>query len=336
MVPNDPLTIRVLLPDHQLLPGPVFLSSTLNDWQPADSQYELKPDPTTGLLTTMIPNPTGDIAYKFTRGSWATEEVTEAGNPIANRIWRFAADSPVVYAEIAGWRDDGHQSANVPSVRVWHEALWMPQLNRHRRIWVYSPPDYDQSLRTYPILYMHDAQHLFGDQATSWQVARTLNTLFARTNWGCLVIGMEHGDAHRLAEYAPIPNPQHGGGDGTAYLAFLTDTLKPLVDDTFRTQPDAASTAMIGSSMGGLISVYAALRHGDVFGKVAAFSPSLWWSDDVYAVAAAAPYNFVHKLVLLAGAQESTDMLPDVLALYYTLVDNGYYEEKIQPGRRCD
>ena len=82
--------------------------------------------------------------------------------------------------------------------------------------------------------------------------------------------------------------------------------------------------------MGGLISVYAALRHGDVFGKVAAFSPSLWWNDDVYAEAAAAPYNFVHKLVLLAGAQESETMLPDVLAMYYTLVDNGYFEQKIQ------
>ncbi len=320
-----------MLPENGPTIGPVYLTGNINDWQPNDERFRLLPDPVSGLLTTLIPNPSAEVAYKFTRGSWATEEVNAAGQPVANRIWQVEKDCQVVYAEITGWRDNEPVSVQA-SVRIWHEALWMPQLNRSRRIWVYVPPDYDHSDRIYPVVYMHDAQNLFvheSAQTRNWGVARTLNRLFTKTNWGCIVVGIEHGDENRLAEYSPVTNPTHGGGEGSAYLAFLTDTLKPLVDAAFRTRPDAANTAMIGSSMGGLISVYAALRHGDVFGKVAAFSPSLWWSDDVYTLAAAAPYNFVHKLVLLAGAQESEEMLPDVLAMYYTLVDNGYFEDKI-------
>ncbi|GAB4032432.1 alpha/beta hydrolase [Spirosoma gilvum] len=209
----------------------------------------------------------------------------------------------------------------------------MPELARHRRIWVYLPPTYEQNPeQRYPVLYMHDAQNLFDGTETgseNWHVDHALNRLYANTGWACIVVGIEHGETFRLAEYSVVPNPEYGGGEGGAYLSFLTGTLKPLVDATFRTLPDAANTAMIGSSMGGLISVYAALNYGDVFGKVAAFSPSLWWSNDVYRLATAVPYNFVHKLVLLGGQRESTSMLPDLLALYYTLVDNGYFEHKI-------
>lgn len=330
MKAQNALTIRLALPNPQSADEPIFLAGTINNWQPGHESFRMQADDEPGWLTLTILNPPGELQFKFTRGSWTTEEVNEAGQLVPNRIWR-TTDGPTLETTVSGWRDDWHQ-AESNQVQVWYDTLWIPQLNRYRRIWVYVPPDYDETDQKYPVMYMHDAQNLFGKQSTqnaTWRVSHTLNRLFAQTGWGCLVIGIEHGDTDRLAEYSVVPNVTHGGGEGTAYLAFLTETLKPLVDATFRTRPEAEHTAMIGSSMGGLISVYAALLHGDVFGKVAAFSPSLWWSDDVYALAAAAPYNFVHKLVLLAGAQESPEMLPDVLAMYYTLIDNGYFEEKI-------
>lgn len=326
------LTIHLTPPDDHHADEPVFLAGNVNNWQPADERFRLRAGDESGRLSLIINDLPGELQLKFTRGSWAMEEVNQAGQPVPNRIWRAATDGPTLETTVGGWRDDWQQ-AESSLVRVWHDAMWIPQLNRHRRIWVCVPPDYEQTSRSYPVIYMHDAQNLFGGQSTqnaTWRVSHTLNRLFDCTGWGCIVIGIEHGDMNRLSEYSVMPNPAYGGGEGGAYLAFLTETLKPLVDATFRTRPEAEHTAMIGSSMGGLISVYAALLHGDVFGKVAAFSPSLWWSDDVYALAAAAPYNFVHKLVLLAGAQESHEMLPDVLAMYYTLIDNGYFEEKIQ------
>lgn len=330
------MTIHLTLPGDHPEGAPVFLASTLNHWQPNDERYRLWFDPALNVHVLRLAETPYELQYKFTRGSWETEEVNEAGQTSGNRSWIEGQDPSIVSHQVVAWRD----TVQPPSIAtkeqtlyLWQEALWMPQLKRSRRIWAYVPPDYGQSDRRYPVVYMHDAQNLFAyrpAQNADWRVAHTLNQLFVETGWGCILIGIEHGEQHRLAEYSPVPNPTHGGGDGTAYLDFLTETPKPLVDATFRTQPEAASTAMIGSSMGGLISVYAALRHGDVFGKVAAFSPSLWWSDDVYGLAAAVPYNFVHKLVLLAGAQESDEMLPDVLAMYYTLIDNGYFEEKIQ------
>ncbi len=329
------LTIQVTLPHDHPTNAPVFLASTLNGWATDDKQYRLRFDPVTGMHTLHLPNPPHELLYKFTRGSWHTEEVDAQGQSVQNRSWVEGENGLQHYDQVLAWRDTFWQtetSLDELNVFVWHDALPMPTLHRTRRIWVYLPPDYDTSTHSYPVIYMHDAQNLFDSKPTSaatWHVARTLNRLHAQTNWGCIVIGIEHGQEHRLAEYSPVPNANHGGGNGHEYLQFLTETLKPLVDETFRTQPNAQNTAMIGSSMGGLISVYAALLHGNVFGKVAAFSPSLWWSDDVYAVASAMPYNFVHKLVLLGGVSESETMLPDLMALYYTLIDNGYFEHNI-------
>lgn len=336
MLPEAMLTIQLTLPEDHPVDAPVFLAGTINGWQPNDDRYRLTFDAEAGAHVLQLPEPPNELIYKFTRGSWVTEEVNGQGEPIENRSWAEGQDAPLRYDEVAAWRDTSWQletTLDEMSVFVWHEALWMPQLNRNRRIWVYLPPDYEASGRSYPVIYMHDAQNLFlnaPSPSEKWRVARTLNQLHAQTGWGCIVIGIEHGNEHRLAEYSPVPHLTHGGGEGHAYLKFLIETLKPLADSTFRTLPNATDTAMIGSSMGGLISVYAALLHGDVFGKVAAFSPSLWWSDDVYTVAASAPYNFVHKLVLLGGKPESETMLPDLLALYYTLIDNGYFEHHIQ------
>jgi predicted alpha/beta superfamily hydrolase len=329
------VTIQLTLPEDHPANAPVFLAGTLNGWLPNDERYRLRPDPATGTHTLDLPNSPHELLYKFTRGSWGSEEVNGQGQPIQNRSWAEGQDAAVRYDEVSAWRDTFWQAEtgmDEVNVFVWHEALPMPQLSRSRRIWVYLPPDYESTTRSYPVIYMHDAQNLFVTApvpSEKWRVARTLNRLFDETGWGCIVIGVEHGDAHRLTEYSPVPNPNHGGGEGHDYLRFLTETLKPLVDSTFRTRPDAPDTAMIGSSMGGLISVYAALLHGNVFGKVAAFSPSLWWSDDVYVVASTMPYNFVHKLVLLGGQSESETMLPDLMALYYTLIDNGYFEQHI-------
>ena len=315
-------------------PDPIYLASSLNDWQPNDPAFRLRHDATDGFLKVKFFVSAREIAFKFTKGSWETEEVNRRGQPLANRVWR-QGDDPKMVLHIENWKDEAAQietHLRQISVSVWQEAMWMPTLNRHRKIWVYLPPDYAQSHKRYPVVYMHDAQNLFDEAASpyqKWEVGQTLNWLFEATGWGCIVIGIEHGNEYRLAEYSPFPNPNHGGGEGDVYLQFLIETLKPAVDEQFRTLPQAEHSLMVGSSMGGLISIYAALQYGNVFGKVAAFSPSLWWGHEVYALAAQTPYDFVHKMVLLGGEKESDEMLPDLLAMYYTLTDNGYFEHKI-------
>jgi predicted alpha/beta superfamily hydrolase len=313
----------------------IYLAANINDWQPNAPNFQFQYDKTDGYYKLSLAQDFDELQFKLTKGTWDTEEVNRHGQSLTNRIWHRQSGKDTLFIHVENWKDriqQVNEALNHVNVRVWQEAMWMPQLNRHRRIWVYLPPDYAESKQNYPVLYMHDAQNVFvaaDSPYQKWEVGRTLNQLFKETNWGCIVIGIEHGEAHRLGEYSPFPNPNHGGGEGSAYLDFIVETLKPQVDAHFRTLPDAQNTIMIGSSMGGLISIYAALKHGGIFGKVAAFSPSLWWSDDIYALAASSSYNFVHKMVLLGGEKESDEMLPDLLALYNTLADNGYYEDKL-------
>ena len=196
-------------------------------------------------------------------------------------------------------------SANVSTFSI--EA---PQLGVQKKIWVYLPSDYKGSSKKYPVLYMHDAQNLF-DAKTSysgeWHVDEALDSLKAQV----IVIGIEHGNEKRLDELTPFKNEKHGGGNADAYLDFLVMNLKHHVDKNYRTKPDSDNTIIMGSSLGGLVSYYAVLKYPKVFGKAGIFSPSFWYTDDIYKVTEATP-KIKSKLYFMAGDSESDDMVPDL------------------------
>ena len=158
-------------------------------------------------------------------------------------------------------------------------GLSSPQLNNHRDVLVCLPDSYythEFTARRYPVVYMHDAQNLF-DRATSfvgveWQVDETMQAL-GREGLEAIVVGLNHTRADRLLEYNPFADPPKCG---IKYLDFLTETVKPLIDRDFRTIPDPGHTGIMGSSMGGLISLYAIFHRPDVFGFAGVMSPSLW------------------------------------------------------------
>ena len=89
----------------------------------------------------------------------------------------------------------------------------------------------------------------------------------------------------RLDEYSPWKNSKYGGGEGGAYIDFLVQTLKPYIDKNYRTLSDQQNTAIIGSSMGGLISFYATLKYPTIFGKSGVYSPSFWFSNQIFSYA---------------------------------------------------
>ena len=164
-------------------------------------------------------------------------------------------------------------------VRVLNE-LYSPQLHNRREILVYLPPSYSQGDRRYPVVYMHDGQNLF-DAATSfageWGVDETLEEL-SREGIEAVVVGIPNLGAERLKEYSPFVDRRHGGGLGDLYVDFIADTLKPLIDSTFRTVPEREYTGIFGSSMGGLISLYAFFQRPETFGFVGALSPAFWFA----------------------------------------------------------
>jgi predicted alpha/beta superfamily hydrolase len=162
-----------------------------------------------------------------------------------------------------------------------YNALWSPQLHNHRDILVWLPPDYYASARRYPVFYMHDGQNLF-DQYTSfvgeWRVDETMQTLSFQ-GFPAIIVGIPNMGAQRVLEYSPFNDPRFGKGQGDHYLAFVADTVKPLIDAHFKTMPEREHTATLGSSMGGLISLYGFFKRSDVFGAVGSMSPSLWYAQ---------------------------------------------------------
>jgi predicted alpha/beta superfamily hydrolase len=181
-----------------------------------------------------------------------------------------------MYDDGAGTELTGNIVGNIRRL----EGIKSPELANRRDVLVYLPPSYGSSGRHYPVLYMQDGQNLF-DASTSfageWQVDETMERV-AADGVEAIVVAVPNIGKARAAEYSPFRDERIVGGRGDAYMAFLIDTLKPRVDAEFRTRRERSHTGIMGSSMGGLISLYAFLRRSDVFGFAGALSPSLWFA----------------------------------------------------------
>ena len=160
----------------------------------------------------------------------------------------------------------------------------------HREIDIWLPPSYDADpAARFPVLYMHDGQNLFdpdeSDSGKAWRIDEAITRLAAGGHIReAIIVGVWSSPAHRRQEYMPqkpVEAVKPEGGDGAppssrltsdAYLAFLIGELKPAIDAQYRTLDGRGDTFVMGSSMGGLVSLYAAAEHPDVFGGVGAIS----------------------------------------------------------------
>ena len=223
-----------------------------------------------------------------------------------------------------------------PTSRSWESRIELlpdfhsPELGNRRDILVSLPPSYEGSDRTYPVLYMQDGQNLF-DPATSyagdWRLGKVLASV-ARRGHETLVVAVPNMGRERLMEYSPFVDPAQGGGAGDRYLDFLVHTLKPAIDDRFRSRPDRRHTGIAGSSMGGLISLYGFFREPAAFGFAAVLSPSLWFGGDaIFRVVESAPY-VPGRLYLDIGSSEGAEHVARARRMRDLLRAKGY-----RPGR---
>jgi len=165
-------------------------------------------------------------------------------------------------------------------VREFHSEI----LPDDRAVSVYLPPQYlEQGDRRFPVFYLQDGQNLF-DGRTSYIAGKTWNAN-TTADWlaengeiePVILVGVANTGLRRMAEYTPTRDYRMGGGEGRSYGRLLIEELKPLIDRSYRTLPDAENTGLGGSSLGGLVSLYLGFAHPEVFGKIAVMSPSLWW-----------------------------------------------------------
>jgi len=173
-----------------------------------------------------------------------------------------------------------------------HRRFYSRGLRNNRDVVVWLPPGYGLMRRRHPVIYFQDGQNIF-DPLTAflghaWQAGECATGLIrAHRIAAPIMVGVYNTGFNRMNEYAPTPAEFSGWdgekcrstGDGKRYARFFVNELMPFIDARYLTLAGARHTALVGSSMGGLVSLYFALWHPRVFGQVAALSPSVWWDN---------------------------------------------------------
>lgn len=298
----------------------VYLAGNLNEWNPGDSNYIFKESLGKYTLTILLPD--GHYEYKITRGTWQTGEENSDFKPLANRELDIRSDT-IVHLKIGAWADDRPNSDQkvmrtaTRQVNILDTAFFMPQLNRYRRVWIYLPKEYKTTKKRYPVLYMQDGQNVF-DASTSYSGEWGVDEFLDSIKENCrkvIVIAVDNGLTKRMNEYNPWEFMKFGKGEGNEYVDFMVKTLKPFIDKHFRTLTGKENTSVAGSSMGGLISLYAVLKYPDIFGSAGIFSPALWTASGIDSTVAADANKIISKLFFYAGGKEGESMVPDMLRI---------------------
>jgi len=192
-------------------------------------------------------------------------------------------------------------------------GVYSPELGNTRDVHVYLPPSYAHSGRHYPVIYMHDGQNLFDASAAfadEWQVDETFERI-GRDGIEAIVVAIPNMGAQRIEEYSPFRDKRQRGGRGEAYLDFVVHTLKPAVDARFRTRAERTHTGIMGSSMGGLISLYGFFRHPGTFGFAGVMSPALWFADRAIYAYVAPRQGWAGKVYVDIGTGEGRPLVRD-------------------------
>jgi predicted alpha/beta superfamily hydrolase len=160
----------------------------------------------------------------------------------------------------------------------YHRKFRSSLLENERDIFVWLPPSYSsQTGRRYPVLYMHDGQNLIDPTTsfagTDWRVDETVTKLIRAGKLKEIIVVGINNTADRLDEYSDSEK-------GNNYIKFLMEELKPFIDSGYRTLADPGNNAVMGSSMGGLISFLAAWKHPEIFSMAGCMSSSFYYNND--------------------------------------------------------
>ncbi len=311
----------------------LFLAGTFNSWSENNSAYKFTRTGFNIFEITINPAP-GLLEYKITRGAWVSVESDAQGANIANRTYTYSGAPATINIQINGWEDiggNGHTTAS-SNVHILDTDFPIPQLNRTRKIWIYLPPDYHTSQKEYPVLYMQDGQNLFDQYSSAygeWEIDESLNTLFNQGDYGIIIVGIDNGGATRMDEYSPWINSSYGGGEGDEYIDWMANDLKPYIDGIFRTLAQPENTGIMGSSMGGLISQYGAVKYPQTFKKAGILSPSFWFSDSIFSQVRIQGIQPDMKFYFVSGTTESTTMAPQMMDMRDSLINEGLNASRI-------
>ena len=312
---------------------PVYISGNFNEWHTRDKNFMMERIGEGVYLFKFNPelDYPEELLYKFTKGDWSEVEIDQYGNRTENRS--CTPDSGLVKEHVQNWRKNWlpFKPDFLPQIHLISDEFEMPQLNKKRRVWALLPYDYDSSEEAYPVLYLHDAQNLFNEDAQygNWEIDKKLAVMSQYNIGKIIVIAIEHAEEDRIKEYN-VGKTVLGAGQGKKYIRFVTDTLKPYIDSKYRTKTEREHTGIGGSSMGALVSIFSGLLYPEVYGKLMIFSPSLW-------VIPKMEFNTIDfseagdtRIYLYAGGDESATMIEQVRKFRKNMITSEFVDDKMK------
>ena len=318
----------ISLPPYHPTGSNIYAAGSFSGWNPQDENYKFQHDKG-GNYFLDLKLDKGSYEYKITRGGWDKAECKKEGESIGNRVLKVDENSTIKLV-IEEWADRfpvaPKKTTASKNVQIIDTAFLIPQLKRTRRVWIYLPECYASCSKKFPVLYMQDGQNVF-DDATSysgeWGVDEYLDSLGMDAK-ECIVVAVDNGGTKRLNEYCPydfslsgfVGSGKSNNGEGNQYVDFQVKTLKPFIDKNYRTVKDKANTAIAGSSMGGLISLYAVLKYPKVFGAAGIFSPAFRVAPQIFDDIKTKGKKVSSKIYFYAGKQEGQTMVPDMQQAY--------------------
>lgn len=291
---------------------PIFITGNFNKWNPKDHGFQLKIlDENTYSIDIEDQLLGDDIEYKFTKGGWENVELDQYGNITPNRKVKKRSATTTDFVEKWRFNWGPFKDEFFPIVEVISEEFYIPQLDRYRKVWALLPYDYYISDKKYPVLYLQDAQNLFNEGSAygNWEIDKKLSILAEYGRGDVIVIAVEHGSEDRIKEYIFDNDNVANGSEGKKYIRFVTDTLKPFIDEHYRTKKDRENTGIGGSSLGALISLYSGFLYPEVYSKLLIFSPSLWIEPNNNFPMMSFRVPFKTKIYLYGGEQEGAKMV---------------------------
>lgn len=311
---------------------PVYISGNFNSWRTQDKEFVMEQ---VGINSYHYKfshdfDYPATLLYKFTKGDWSEVEIDSQGNRTENRSTN--SHTGIQNEHVARWRKNWlpFKQSFLPQVLLISDEFEIPQLNKTRKIWALLPHDYDNTAERYPVMYLQDAQNLFNEKAKygNWEIDKKLAVMSEYKIGKIIIIAIEHAEEDRVKEYN-VGKTVLGKGQGKKYIRFVTDTLKPFVDQNFRTKTEREHTGIGGSSMGGLVSIFSGLKNPEVYGKLMIFSPSLWVVPELKINPAKADTADT-KVYLYAGGNESDTMIEHVNKFQEDLISSEFVKDKMK------
>lgn len=281
----------------------------LGNWNPNEIPMD-KIDDSTWSKTLKFNHGTY-LEFKFTLGSWQIEALQNDGTIPGNHFHNVEKDT-ILNFDVSKWGSDHrkYESTVAGTIHYHHNMKGKGIVSRDVIVWL--PPGYDvDSLQRFPVLYMHDGQNVIDVNESAfgmeWKIDETADSLIRQKKIKPIIIVGIYNTRNRNAEYSYTDS-------GFAYMRFIIDELKPFIDRTYRTLPGRKNTAVMGSSMGGLISLMLVWEYPEVFSKAACLSPAFKIKE----------LNYLPYIEKYQGPKKD-------IKIY---IDNGGVglEEELQPG----